>query len=248
MYSNKSETMIKHFLSFVIVLFFIGQSQAQFSLAFKYETNKAPEWNDAINAQSSEENLNILSPSMSLHVGYWLKPIETFRWNVIAELGGSMSNHEIDIENELSWTRVDLTINNHIYFLDLEGDCDCPTFKKQGPALSKGFFINLAPGFAYNKFKYDYSGPFFPVDPDPQIETLESSSANFKISIGAGLDIGINELITITPFANYTKRLSTEWSPWAYQGISSENGLSSSVNQTEFGLRTIWRFDYVRKY
>ncbi|MCB9291906.1 MAG: hypothetical protein H6559_02055 [Lewinellaceae bacterium] len=42
---------------------------------------------------------------------------------------------------QLSNTWLSLFLNANIYFLDLEGDCDCPTFSKSGGFLQKGLFL-----------------------------------------------------------------------------------------------------------
>ncbi|MEO0734547.1 MAG: hypothetical protein AAFZ52_17050 [Bacteroidota bacterium] len=75
----------------------------------------------------------------------------------------------------------------NFYLFDFGTDCDCPTFGKQGPNLQKGFFVQLAPGYAF----YDYDTAARPDQPQ----------SGFTATAAVGIDFGLNNLLTITPIA-----------------------------------------------
>jgi len=186
----------------------------------------------------------LLNNSLSFHIGYWLKPLKEYRWNMIPEIGYSTSSREIEnstFNNTYTWTRFDLTVNNHIYFMDIESDCNCPTFSKDGNFLSKGFFLNIAPGVTMNNVDHTYA------EGDEKNTLTGEGHLSFKLAVGAGFDIGIHDLVTITPFFNFTRILKSEINPLRINDQSDDTPLSSSINQREFGLRLNFRFDYVRE-
>lgn len=96
-----------------------------------------------------------------------------------------------DIERyQFSYSKLTLAINTHIYILDLEGECDCPTWGKEGGLIKKGFFLFASPelGLSHVKLK-GIEG----------IVDTSHVSAIWGVSGGAGLDIGIAEKFTLTP-------------------------------------------------
>lgn len=124
---------------------------------------------------------------------------KNYRIAFVPEIGGALFENEIiDLGTFINKT-LRFQLNTHIYFLDFKGDCDCPTFSKKGNPLKKGLFLNISPGVSVFA------------------NTVETRNTNItdiliKPNIGAGLgyDIGLNENITITTFANayYLSRLT----------------------------------------
>jgi hypothetical protein len=124
---------------------------------------------------------------------------KNYRIAFVPEIGGALFENEIIDLGTFKNKTLRFQLNTHIYFLDFKGDCDCPTFSKKGNPLKKGLFLNISPGVS-----------FF-------ANTVETRNTNItdiliKPNIGAGLgyDIGLNENITITTFANayYLSRLT----------------------------------------
>jgi hypothetical protein len=113
-------------------------------------------------------------------------------------------------------TSFDLDLNTSIYPFDFEGDCDCPTFSKQGSFLQKGFFLEVAPGIAYQTLER--------FDSDVPIEELPVSTRNviFKIGGAAGIDIGISDHFTITPMVSLTLLSSAEWEALSFNGSTRQ--------------------------
>lgn len=130
------------------------------------------------------------------------------------------------------FTTVGIEMGVQVYPFDFGEDCDCPTFGKQGPKLEKGFYLSLTPGVA------NYS------DLEGLVFVTEASRTVGTLGVGAGLDLGITNLITLTPYVNYRwgGRLTDDIQ------LTDENGQSLGIaNATlfswQFGLRVGVRFD-----
>jgi hypothetical protein len=113
----------------------------------------------------------------------------------------------------------DLDFNTAIYPFDFAGDCDCPTWSKEGTLIKKGFFIEVSPGIAYQTLKRNY----ILSDVVGEVEPTDSGSSNLLLKFGAsvGLDIGVSEQLTITPMFTLTMLSDAEWegmSRYAYAG------------------------------
>ena len=83
--------------------------------------------------------------------------------------------------------------NVRFYFFDWEGDCNCPTWSKRGDVFKKGFFVQFGPTAAMLKFEAEIEN--FGVE-----EKFSSSETLYGLNIGAGIDLGLSELITLTPY------------------------------------------------
>lgn len=114
----------------------------------------------------------------------------------------------------------DLDFNTAIYPFDFAGDCDCPTWSKEGTLIKKGFFIEVSPGIAYQTLQRNYIlSDYIPIELEPT--DISSSNLLWKLGAGVGLDIGISEQITITPMLTVTMLSDAEWegmSRYAYSG------------------------------
>ncbi len=71
------------------------------------------------------------------------------------------------------------------YPFDFGSDCNCPTFSKQNELLKKGFFMQLSPEYIF------------------------TDNGDFSINAGMGLDIGITNLLTVSPSLNYRRTFSS---------------------------------------
>jgi hypothetical protein len=93
----------------------------------------------------------------------------------------------------LGYQHFSFFLNTNIYLFDLAGDCGCPTFSKGGPALQKGLFLQVGPGVTYERRQTTA------LDADGPLISGSSSSTHWGLQAGLGLDIGISDLITLTP-------------------------------------------------
>jgi len=136
-----------------------------------------------------------------------------------------MLGYRRSFENENSigyYSSIDFDFNTALYIFDFEGDCNCPTFSKQGTLVKKGFFFEIQPGVGYQTIF---------------IAEGKSSNVVFKLGGAAGLDIGLSEQYTMTPFVSGTKIFSGEWE------VLEENGQNGKLdNFLVFGAGV--RFSY----
>ncbi len=108
------------------------------------------------------------------------------------------------------FTSIDFDFNTAIYPFDFAGDCDCPTWSKDGTLMKKGFFIEISPGIAYQTLhRTQIVSDVFPFVLEKV--DLESSNVILKLGGAIGLDIGVSEQLTLTPMISYTMLSSTEW-------------------------------------
>ncbi|MBL7831510.1 MAG: hypothetical protein JNK41_10815 [Saprospiraceae bacterium] len=90
-------------------------------------------------------------------------------------------------ENNTKITSFGFQFNTHFYFLDIEGDCNCPTWNKDGDFIKKGLFAWVSLN-AYNSH--------FSLN-----QASEKNVFSYGVGAGLGLDIGLSKNITLTPFA-----------------------------------------------
>lgn len=87
-------------------------------------------------------------------------------------------------------TLINLFFKTNLYFLDIYDDCNCPTSSNKSPFLKKGLFFQIAPGISFWDLKYDgYHN----------IVHINRTSVPLSIGGALGLDMGINNHLTISP-------------------------------------------------
>lgn len=120
----------------------------------------------------------------------------------------------------------------NIYPFDFGGDCDCPTFGKQGPQLEKGFFIQLSPGYSMHNYQI--------ASPDGK------NPHGFTYGGGVGLDFGISNFLTLTPLATVRSNVS----PYKDRPRTDINGVDlggrDRLINYQLGLQATFRFDHKR--
>ena len=237
---------MKRYLSLVtIVLITATYSLGQFGVSAKYQSNNTSGWDDVY------DGITELEPSgIEYGINYWLR-LKNKRIEFLPEITYASSNTEYLAQGfaiELSRHKrssIGLGVNTHIYPLDFEGDCNCPTFSKDGNLVSKGFhwIINTAVinHSIENTFSAPLNGLLEPV-------TYDESSITARVGLGAGLDIGITELITIVPFGLYTRNFGLKGpnATLSDNDVLPSDAVSSSLDQLHFGLRLVFRPDYIK--
>lgn len=123
----------------------------------------------------------------------------------------------------------DVDLAASVYPFDFGGDCDCPTFSKEGNLVKKGFFLELIPGMSYQLLSRLRSQP-----DDPSRLPIKSKNFVFKMGGAAGLDIGLTENYTLTPLISATWLSASEW-----DGLLSDGSSATLDDQMNlgFGLR-----------
>ncbi len=188
---------MKSVASFFCAFLFCLSAYAQFGVSIKYEKNNYREWTNVIQdpAGVSFENSPLHKNDLIIGLNYWHR-LKKYRIEFLPEVSYAVKNTEENIIGivatpniKLGLTRFGVQYNTLIYPMDLEGDCNCPTWGKDGDFLKKGLFFMLSPGVDYMLF-------------DSEIDGIKGNleALTFKIGIGGGIDIGISEQITLSPF------------------------------------------------
>jgi hypothetical protein len=141
---------------------------------------------------------------------------------------------KFSLDNTRGLHEAGFQLKTNIYLFDFGGDCDCPTFGKQGPQLQKGFFLQLSPGYAF----YHAEGIF----------GQAQNNTGFTLGAGMGLDIGLSNLLTLTPIVAVRRGFST------YSKIETSDVVGFDMGTDDTGLTTFqagiqlsFRFDH-QKY
>ena len=208
---------------------------AQFGINGAYRLNNAEQWK-LTPFSSNQELAEFLGNGPAVGIDYWFR-LKNVRIEFLPELNAGFYHSTIsEVDGKSSVGQFSFFFNTNIYFLNFKGDCDCPTFSKHGPPLSKGVFFQLSPGVSY--WNLDHTSG--------ELEVKADATA-FNIGAGLGLDIGLSDLVTITPVIGLRYTPSVTW-----DGLSKANGgikewilgdETSNIFQTNLGIRLGFRLD-----
>ena len=232
---------MKSIITIVCFLAFSTMLIGQFGISAKFQNNSNDQWNETYQAISGT-NDNILSNSYEVGVNYWFR-LKNKRVEFLPELTyASASDNDLTDVLEYSRTTFSFNSNIQIYPLDFEGDCNCPTFSKDGNSIKKGFYWLINPGVSVHNLGQVYNDP----TSDPERQELDNdATTSFKMGIGAGLDIGLTDLLTISPFLLYNKDFGvdyeTQTTPFPLVDVGDS---SNSLTQWQLGVRLMFRPDY----
>lgn len=224
--------------------------QAQLGVSVKYQNNNSKNWNDIYQLESGTDN-SFLSSSIEYGLNYWLR-LKNQRIEFLPELTyGKMDATSFDASQDIyqaELTRIGLNVNVQIYPLDFFNDCNCPTFSKDGNFVTKGFYWLVAPGVTSNAKKISYTV----IESGGEARKTASSDSNITphIGVGMGLDIGVADIFTISPFLMYNLSFGHDW-PELYNVYpvrpDETADTSSNISAFNVGLRLIFRPDYVKE-
>ncbi len=132
---------------------------------------------------------------------------------------------------DLKYVEYGFQLEVNVYPFDFTGDCGCPTFGKQGPQLQKGLFLQFSPGVASRRI------------PLTEISAAYGQTT-FVYGGGIGLDIGISNLLTLTPIA--TVRVGN--SPYNNFDLTDIDAMefdtgNSKLSSYQIGLQATFRLD-----
>lgn len=171
----------------------------QFGVQAAYVDAQVDEW------QTGGSDPAISLPGAGWQVGFDYRfPFNGVRIELLPTLAYQRRQHDYGIQSaklESVVQSVGLFLPLNFYLLDLQGDCDCPTFSKQGPALQKGLYLQLSPGLSYFDFQLS----------DNALE-LRDNELNASFGLALGLDIGLSDAIVLSPFAGVRYYPALEWS------------------------------------
>lgn len=179
-------------------------------------------------------------PAYQLGIDYWFR-LKNYRVEFFPTLSYAQFKEDQELLNSpapglisrFKWSFFNFSVNTNIYPFDFEGDCHCPTWSKQNPFFKKGFFFQVSPGVLFSQ--HNITG----VEGDPN--QFDSNDVAFNLGVGLGLDIGISDFLTVTPFARVKRTFNVQWEGLSdivhSNGSAGEPGNRSNVNQLEAGIR-----------
>jgi hypothetical protein len=178
-------------LCLFLILGVTGSAFAQFGISAHYtHTDFAADYDPQY--QNREWNTDRPTAGYRVALDYWFR-LKKPRIEFLPTFSFTQGSGFELLDNgtslgQLSYQHWSFFLNTNIYLFDLAGDCGCPTFSKEGPALQKGLFLQIGPGFTRERSRFE----------EP-LTTTTSNSSHWGVQAGLGLDIGLNELVTITP-------------------------------------------------
>lgn len=221
-------------LVFSICLCFGLSLQAQFGIKGSYHFSDAADWQ--VTSATSSTTESVIGNGWSVGVDYWFR-LKNYRVEFLPELNYSQLNQDFSSEgwtNNASFTS--FFFNTNIYLFDIKGDCGCPTFSKQGPKIGTGIFVQISPGLTYAGSELVY-----------QEQTFDANDISLSIGAAIGLDVGLSDLVTVTPMIGLRYFPSISWDSLGTaddeSGRLTVDEASSSLSQWYAGVRVGFRLD-----
>jgi hypothetical protein len=202
----------------ILLISFHVDSQAQIGFRASYQSMQSLSWEETVaEMQGQNQARPLWDNGVHYELDYWFR-LRNVRVEFFPALGFSrhqMINNAFGLADEDFQLQVyRFAFHTQLYPFDFFGDCDCPTFSKQNPFFKKGFFLSVSPALSL-------------LNPRLSDDLADSRIWTPGITIGAGIDIGFSDFITLTPFAQYGYDLNASW-----EGISDfipeENRTSDS--------------------
>jgi len=218
-----------------------GITQAQFGLGGKYLKVHEGGWHDVFAAAGGTYTDQLSSVSAF----YWFR-LKQKRVEFLPEIGYFTAlKKSVDTGAPNQMRGAFINWNTDFYFLDFASDCNCPTFSKQNDLLKRGLFVEVTPGVEFRKLDIDFVK-------DNRLETRTFSHTVVKLYLGLGFDLGLSDLITVTPTAGLSYVMNTDWGVEVEEFLDVANSDFSRRNPnreviTNVGVRLIFRPDYTRR-
>ena len=186
----------------------------------------------------TEQGAHFARQMVALSGYYWFRPKDN-RIEFYPEISLATTLDQKDQDPTTDLFVVSAGMNVDFYLFDLINDCDCPTFSKQGSFFTRGFFIETSVFADYEILDYRA----------PDNSSSTSSGVTIRGGLGVGLDIGVSDMVTITPLGYiHAKPVSS----WDELNNALEPSLEEKPNGIDwyrgFALRVIFRPDYRRRY
>lgn len=237
--------MLRPVFFFIVFSFVSVQMMGQYGVRAKYNLNTFNGFDEYVDSKVNGAQEKLFANTIGFGVDYWFR-LKKYRIEFLPEIHMGLKSTTLigssTLPSSSSFSYIGFNFNTQLYLFDLEGDCDCPTFSKQGPSLNKGLFLNVSPGVLYNSREL-----ITPIASAP----WSSSHINFKIGIGVGYDIGISDLFTITPMISYNivpNVLFNDLANIDNTPLDEPDVISSGMSQLQFQVRVGFRPDYVKSY
>lgn len=230
---------MKNHLILLCFCLFTGSAFAQLGI------NGGARLNGETNWQYYTNQDDFLKTGFKVGLDYWFR-LKKVRLEFTPELNFSQfkGNYSSTLDEAFKFTNniYGFHLNTNIYPLSFKDDCNCPTFKKDGQLIEKGFHFILSPGINYFDFQIQTDA-----------EKYTHNDLVFSAGLGVGLDIGLTDFMTLTPLVMYHRYFEANWEGLDLALDMEQNqpvnaSTTSSFNQFFFGARLIMRLDELNKY
>lgn len=186
--------MTRTIFSLLFLSFGISVS-AQIGITAAGSTIRATDWQRTFQEEYNTDNALFLT-GYDVGLNYWFR-LKNKRVEFFPTIARSEYNTYFDPTGRATAPQDELIafgtsftgfhFDTRIYPFDFASDCDCPVWSKQNDVLKKGFYLMLSPGVDYVEVSQ---------------QEVVTSDWLFTVSGGIGLDLGISDLLTVTPFVN----------------------------------------------
>ena len=221
--------------SLLLALFFLPfTAAAQFGVSYQYQLHQTAAWSAALAEALGRNNVDFLPNGHRYEVDYWLKVLPENRLEIMPALTYATADYTLD-RDRWQLRSYGAALNINLYPLDWAGDCDCPVWSKSEPVFKKGFFLQLSPGWRSTTFEHDRTV-------GNQTTTAGGKQQNGYLGAGAGLDIGLSDLITLSPLVRYVHVFDAAW-PGLVGPAEEPATVDGNFSQWEFGVRLGIRLD-----
>ncbi len=236
------------FLALFSLIYFTGFSQIGITAGAQFQ--QAPAWEEFLQNTYGKSDLSIFSPAIYGGLDYWFR-LKQKRMEFTPEVGFAQYKGTVDVarapdaiqKDTYTSSHFNFYFNTNFYLLDFGGDCNCPTFNKDGDLIKKGFFVRIAPGVNYNIRSQETEGLANVSSP------LDSKEVVFSLRAGLGLDIGISSFITVTPLVMGVYNTPSTWTLYDVSDLETPQlGVADQVFHLFAGIRLGFRFDEFNKY
>jgi len=217
---------------FILFIFisFLSAVNSQYDFSVHYNKQIFTDWNSVIEASYANES-DIFQNAIGFGAGYRYFPHQT-RIGYVPEIGISYAKNEksalFQQEGLTKYILLQayLSLSIQIFPLDLEGDCNCPTFGKQNDFFKKAFFLKFIPGLAYQNL---------------QLENINANSVNhnfvYSFGFGTGINLALSQKLSIAPEVSYHFIYSENWNEFADFHIQKDSYDKTSAYKFQAGLR-----------
>lgn len=218
---KNNSSIMRHILITILFIFTATLLVGQISITASYVNSNDEGYSNDFGANYPAVDPNdYLSSGIEASIGWWMRFTK-----VRMEFIPAISITRLQSDFYSGWV-IGGQINTLIYPLDFYSDCGtCPTFSKDGGLLKKGFHWIISPGFAV------VSGEV--KDDSFNLLTAPDNSSPY-VDLGAGLDFGVSNMVTITPYAVYRVGFTAQ---------EIDPDINQNLRQLQLGARATFRFD-----
>ncbi len=216
----------------------------QIGIDYAYLNQSYPEWTQLLidNQVSNNSEKPVFQNAHRIGIEYWLR-IPNYRVEFFPQINitRQLSSYINNIQTTTLESHVyGIDLKTQIYFLDFHGDCDCPTFSNNEPIIKKGTYFIFSPG------AYIFSGQINQTTTGIQLVAKELNSS-FRLGLGLGIDIGINDLFSISPYYKYEIHRPFSWDELGTiplsQGGNDQSSTSTKMTGHVTGVKLNIRFN-----